>query len=346
MTTAQRRPTGAPSPRYLLAVGLLTAAVAGALVGTALTLSTPVPGVRQPAIGVEFGLTLARVVLDVSAVLTVGLSLLPLLIGVHRAAGAERLLAATRPVAVGSALLWSLSAAVSLVLLSVEYDPDRPLSLAGIGEYVDRVATGQAMLVVAEVALLHAALGAATLKWGERVPAELRAAVALFILLPLPATGHVSGGPAGQEHGLDMVAMELHVVGAVAWTGGLLAVACTLAGSRSLLSTTLPRFSRLAAIALVVVAATGLFNGWYHLSETRGVDWFGALWGTGYGHVLIGKALCVLGLAALGGRIRLKLLPLIARHQKTGLVTWAGFELAVMGLAFGLAAVLTRAPVS
>jgi putative copper resistance protein D len=142
-----------------------------------------------------------------------------------------------------------------------------------------------------------------------------------------------------------MVAMELHVLGAVAWTGGLLAVVCTMSASRSMLSTTLPRFSRLATVSLLLVAATGVFMGWFILYETPGVHWFSALFTTGYGRVLIGKTLCILTLAALGGRIRLKLLPLVVRHQKTGLATLAGFELMTMGVAFGLAVVLTRAPV-
>jgi putative copper resistance protein D len=342
--TARPETAGAPAPRYLVAVGLLTAAVAGALVGTALTLGAPVRGVVLPGVGLEFGLTLARVVMDISAVLTVGLSMLPLLIGVDRLAGAERTLAATRPVAAGSALVWAVSALVSLALLSVEYNPGSSLSLAGIGTYVGNVGSGQAVVIVAGFALLHALLGLVAIQRGERVPAELRTALALFTLLPLPVTGHAAD-TAPAMHDVSMVAMELHVLGAVAWTGGLLAVVCTLPSSRSMLSTTLPRFSRLATLSLLLVAATGVFMGWFILYETPGVQWFSALFTTGYGQVLIGKTLCIVGLAALGGRIRLKLLPLIVRHQKTGLVTLAGFELTTMGLAFGLAVVLTRAPV-
>ena len=53
------------------------------------------------------------------------------------------------------------------------------------------------------------------------MPAELRAGIALFGLLPLPLTGHASNWA---YHDLSMVLMELHVVTASAWAGALGAV--------------------------------------------------------------------------------------------------------------------------
>ncbi|MGH3620649.1 MAG: copper resistance D family protein, partial [Sciscionella sp.] len=302
------------------------------------------PGVVQPATGVQVGLLVARVTFDLSAVLTVGLSLLPMLVGVDRLAAAERILAATRPVAVASAALWSVAALVSLVLQAADYDPADTLSAGAVLAYVGRVGSGQALVIVAGLALLHALLGVATVRRGESVPAGLRGALALFTLLPLPVTGHAAD-TAGGLHDVALVSMELHVLGAVAWSGGLLAVIGAVAASRSLLSTTLPRFSTLATVSLLLVGVTGLVNGWLELYLTPGVHWYTALFTTGYGQVLIGKMLCFSALAALGGSIRFRLLPLIARHQRTGLVAWATVELAVMGLAFGFAVVLTRAPV-
>lgn len=342
--SARVEATSVPSPRYVVLVGMVTAALAGSLIGFALTVSAPVPGVLQPATGVEIGLLVARVVLDLSAVVTVGLSLLPMLVGVDRLAGAERVLAASRPVAVAAAALWSVAALVSLVLQAADYDPASTLTFGAVLRYVGQVGSAQALVIVAGVALLHALLGAVAVRRGESVPAELRITLALFALLPLPVTGHAANTSAGL-HDLAMVSMELHVLGAVAWSGGLLAVIGAVAASRSLLSTTLPRFSRLATVSLLLVSLTGLFNGWFELYLTPGVHWYAALFTTGYGQVLIGKTLCISALAVLGGSIRFRLMPLIARHQRTGLVTLASVELAVMGLAFGFAAVLTRAPV-
>jgi putative copper resistance protein D len=58
------------------------------------------------------------------------------------------------------------------------------------------------------------------------------------------------------------------------------------------------------------------------------------------------KATCLVVLAAVGGMIRFRLLPGVAAHRATPFRLWAAGELAVMGVAFGLAVVLTRVPVS
>lgn len=43
--------------------------------------------------------------------------------------------------------------------------------------------------------------------------------------------------------------------------------------------------------------------------------------------------------------MRFRLLPRIARHQRTALIGWAAAEVGVMGIAYGLGVVLSRAPV-
>jgi putative copper resistance protein D len=57
------------------------------------------------------------------------------------------------------------------------------------------------------------------------------------------------------------------------------------------------------------------------------------------------KLLCTAAIAVLGAHVRWRLLPQIVRHNRTALAAWATLELTVMGLAFGFAVVLTRAPV-
>lgn len=341
---ARRGGGDAAAPRYVLAVGMVTAAVVGALVALALTATAPVPGIPGPGIGVTVALNLARVVLDLAAVITVGVQLLPMLVGPERLRGAELALRASRPVAVGGALVWAVAALATLLLETVDYAPARPLSAGLIGLYIRHNAAGQALLAVAGLALILAVLGVVTLRAGESMPYELRLFVGLLALLPLPATGHAADAT-GPLQDIALISIALHVVAATAWTGGLLVVVATLWASRGLLATTLPRFSRLAAVCLLAVTATGLFNGWFELYRTPGVHWYLALFNTGYGLVVLGKVSCAVVLAAMGGHIRFRLLPVIARHGRTGLLGWAAAELAVMGLAFGLAAVLVRAPV-
>jgi putative copper resistance protein D len=142
-----------------------------------------------------------------------------------------------------------------------------------------------------------------------------------------------------------MISMELHVVGAAVWTGGLGAVVIVLAANRALLATALPRFSMLATVCLGLVAVTGVFNAVVELGSLPGRGMFDVLFGSGYGTLVILKLVCFGVLAGLGGNIRWRLMPGIMRHQRTALVGWASFELAVMGAAFGFAVVLTRTPV-
>ncbi|MCA1656047.1 MAG: CopD family protein [Pseudonocardiaceae bacterium] len=332
-----------PLARLRLIGIMVGTALTGVLVGLALTPLDPIPGVLEPAGVVRYGLPVVRVLFDLSAVMTVGLNLLPILVGLSRPKAAEQVLAGARRAAAFSALALAVCALLALVLQTAEvHAADAAISPAAVADYVATVSAGKALVFVAAVALVSFGLSIWAVRAGEAVPAELRAAVALFALLPLPVTGHATNW---RWQDYAMISMELHVLGAAVWTGGLGAVVVVLAANRTLLAHALPRFSRLATVCLVVVALTGLFNAVVELGSVPGRELFGNLFGTGYGLLIILKLTCVGTLAALGGNIRWRLLPGILRHRRTALVGWASFELAVMGLAFGFAVVLVRTPV-
>jgi putative copper resistance protein D len=312
-------------------------------IGLVSAATRPVPGVVEPEAVVRYGLPIVRVLLDIASVVTVGLCLLPIIVGLDRPKIAEAVLAGSRRAAAASALVWAAAALVALVLQTAEVRPGVDVSPGAVVEYVVTVGTGKALVLVAVLALVSFGLSAASVRVGEAMPAELRAAVALFGLLPLPVTGHATDW---RWHDVTMVAMELHVLGAAAWTGGLGAVVTLLAANRTLLVIALPRFSKLATVCLIVVAATGVFTGVVELALSPSRDLLGALFGTNYGVLVLLKLTCFGLLAALGGNIRFRLLPAIVRHQRTALAAWAGLELAVMGLAFGFAVVLTRASIA
>jgi len=339
------RPRTTATARLHLVGTTVTAALIGVLIGLALTPVDPIPGLVEPDAVVRYGLPVVRVLFDLAAVVTVGLNLLPILVGLNRPKAAEQVLAGARRAAAFSALALAVCALVALVLQTAEVHPgaDRGgISVGSVADYVLAVSAGKALVFVAAVALVSGGLSIWAVRAGESVPAELRAAVALFALLPLPVTGHATNW---RWQDYAMISMELHVLGAAVWTGGLGAVVVVVAANRTLLATTLPRFSKLATVCLVVVAVSGLFNAAVELGSVPGRDLFANLFGTGYSTLVILKLVCVGLLAALGGNIRWRLLPGILRHQRTALVGWATLELAVMGLAFGFAVVLTRTPV-
>lgn len=335
------QPRTAVSARLPLVLAVLAAGLIGMLIGLALTATQPLVGVVEPGAVVRYGLPVVRVVLDLAAVATVGLSLLPILAGFDRRKHLESVLDTSRRAAAVAALVWLLAALLALVLQTAEVGSGDAVSVGAVLTYVREVGGGKALLLVACVALLAFGLSLAAIRAGESVPAEARAAVALFGLLPMPVTGHATDL---EWRDFTMISMELHVLGAVAWTGGLGAVVVLLAANRSLLATALPRFSRLAAVCLGVVAATGVFNAIMELTAEHGL--FDALFGTGYGVLVLLKLTCLALLAGLGGNVRFRLLPAIMRQRRTALVGWAALELSLMGLAFGFAVVLSRAPVT
>ena len=79
-------------------------------------------------------------------------------------------------------------------------------------------APGKGLLFSAACAFVYVVIGVMAVRSGESVPAELRILISMFGLLPMPVTGHASNW---KYHDYSMVSMELHVLGAAAWTGGL-----------------------------------------------------------------------------------------------------------------------------
>ncbi|HEY0804295.1 MAG TPA: CopD family protein, partial [Pseudonocardiaceae bacterium] len=276
-------------PRYPLLVVLVCGAVLGVVVGLGLTVAAVVPGIAAPSAAVVVGLPFSRALVDLAALTTVGLSLLPWL--VRGARRTDTALDLARRIAAVSAAVWLIAALTSLVLEVADYAPGQPVTMAAIVRYVRAIPSGQGLVVVACCAVIYLVIAVLAVRRGEAVPVELRATVALFALLPLPVTGHAAMDAAGWRD-VTMISMELHVLSAVCWTGGLLAVMTLLATNRDLLADALPRFSRLATACVVATVITGAFNGWFELYNTPGAHWYLALFTTGYGWILIGKVVC------------------------------------------------------
>jgi copper resistance protein D len=334
-------------PRFVLLALLAGGVIAGALIGLAITVTVTAGAVTSgPLVGA--GLALSRSVLDGAAVVTVGMSFLPKFLVPHQGAdsGADVAgpLASARLIAVASAAVWFVAALVSMVLEVVDINVGEPFTLGAIVQYLRGNGAGQAHVVVACCALAYLLVAVLALRKGEQVPAELRIAVALFALVPLSTAGHASVGVQSLRI-LALVSIQMHVLSAVSWTGGLLAVMLLLGLNRNLLADALPRFSRLATVCVFLTGFTGLFNAWFELYSTPGIHWYTALFTTRYGLVLIGKIVCVVAAGLLGGYTRFRLLPGIVERRTTAVVTWTTVEIGVLAVAFGLAAVLIRAPV-
>jgi copper transport protein len=135
------------------------------------------------------------------------------------------------------------------------------------------------------------------------VTATVGAAGAVALTLTWTLADHAQ---TGVQTWLAVPATSLHLLAMALWLGGLvLLAACVLipAGSREptraiSLEPALPRFSRLAQICFAVIAATGVYLAW------RQVGTWGALGGTDFGRLLLGKLAAVLAVAGLAAGAR------------------------------------------
>lgn len=317
------------------------AAVVAVIVGAAATAAPEAVGIDDPGLLVRFGIPVSRLLLDLSAVVVAGIGMLPKLIGFDDPRRSEPVLVRTRTPAVVAAVIWTVSALLALVLLTAELGAAP--TPAGVWSYIVGIPAGKGLLLSAGCGALSIWLARLAVKHGEKVPAELRAGVALFGLLPLPLTGHASNW---RYHDLSMILMELHVVTAVAWTGGLAAVIVFLSRSPALLAVALPRFSKLATWCVIVVGVTGIFNGLLELALSPVTSLPGSLLTTRYGVLVVAKAVCMAVIAALAVVVRTRLLPRVAAGRPTALAVWCGWEVTILAVAFAVAVVLTRTSVT
>jgi copper transport protein len=154
---------------------------------------------------------------------------------------------------------------------------------------------------------------------------EPLAFAAALVLLPAPSlAGHALDR--GRSW-IEVVADLLHVGAASLWLGGLVALALALR-ARGDRAGTLRRFSNLALVSVLVLAATGVVRA---LSELDSVS---QLWSTGYGRVLLVKTGLLTVLVAIGWVNRYRLVPRLSLHGlrrsvAAELVLFAGLVAAV-----------------
>lgn len=314
----------------LIALAVLTSLTA------ALLTSAPSPeGITAPGEGSGAAIAVARVLLMAGAIAAVGCSLVPVLLRsgpIGRSRGAIR---AARQWAVVAGLVWTVAAGFSLILLA----RDVTGSIGAVPEVVAELAVAKGLLISAACGALYSVLASVSLRLGDRLPAELLIGVALFGLLPLPLTGHRSHG---SLHGFSVFAVELHVLSAALWVGGLAAIVLFLLRDRVLPAVALPRFSALATVCVVVLAVSGLFTGIITLIQAGTFP--AGLVNSGYGILLLLKLAAFTALAVLALGVRRRVLPAVAAGRRSAIAFWCGSEVLVMAFAVGIAVVLTRTP--
>lgn len=300
-----------------LAVG--AAAAAAALAGA--TAALPV------------GVVVARAGADAAGVACVGLTLVAVLL--PGPTGATRRDLARIGRRLDRSLLVLAGGWVVLVLLGVTFRAadafGRPLGQLGGGEVLawsTRLAAGRGLVLTAGCAVVVLVCAAVRLRDPDRVAARFPLVAALLGVLTPTITGHAGSAP---NHQVAVVTAALHAGAAALWVGGLAGLLVLVAAHRPLLDATIGRFSQLAGVCVATVALTGVLG-----AQVRLESW-AALFGTGYGLLVVAKTVALLGLAGLGALARRRL-----AAGRTPVLRWAGIEVALMAVTLGLAAALSQ----
>lgn len=334
------RPTHPVAARWGAALTLAFVGVAAvALVASLLTAGgrpEPAPeGLPDPGRFVEWALPLTRLVVDLSAVATVGLLLaaavlLPstlqlLSTGAVRAARA----------AAGAGAMWAVAALVLLVLTYADITGlplRRALDGAQLWSFATDISLGRAWLVTA----LFAGVAALTARLADRPLAAWTAlVVALFGVVPAALIGHAA---AAGSHDLAVSSLVVHLVGVVTWVGGLVGLVWYARTDGRHLALAAARYSSLALWAYVAVGLSGVVNAYVRL--TGPAD----LWSSGYGALVLLKAAAFVGLGVLGWWHRRHTLPQLDAGQAGAFRRFAGVEALVMAGVIGVAVGLSRTP--
>lgn len=312
--------------------------VAGGL--TALTGARPaiLLGLPDPGTLTTIALPVVRSLSEVCMVLTIGFLLLaaflapPQRSGYLDVSGYRGVRAAS-----WSAALWVVCA-VLLVPLNVADTMGRPvsdvLSPGLLLDLIPKISAATSWTWTALIALLVLLGSRMVLSWGWAV---VLFGVAVAGPLPVALTGHSAASGA---HDLATDSLLLHVLAASLWVGGLVAVVvlAVSSGNRdrsAALATAVPRFSRLALVCWSVLAVTGIINALVRVP-------LGALFGSEYGALLLGKALALVALGVLGAAHRRRSVAEAAAGRPRALVALGGVEVLLMLATVGLAVALGR----
>ncbi len=333
----QRRPAAAGArtdPAGLRVLGLvLTAVVVTVVAGLAVTGGGAATG-RAAGLADAGPLTarllpVSRSLFDLTAIGAIGtVTALAWLVPDNAVAQAR-----LRRAAAGWAWLWAaagttyLLASVSQVVGMPVADLPRHTALLWYG--VD-LPQGRAMVLVV-VGASALALWIGTVR--TRAGARAWAIVAPALLAPLLTTGHAA---TASNHFLATQALLVHVLAATLWMGGLLALVVHLRPCASVLPVAVTRFSHLALVCCAAVGVSGLAGAWTRLGATP------ALWTSTYGGLLLLKTVLLVLVGALGWRHRRRSIPALVVGRTGAFARLAVVELALMGVAVGLAVVLAR----
>ena len=290
--------------------------------------------VLDPGAFVRFGLPVSRMIVNIAAAGMIG----SLVFAVWVLARKRQEYGVALDFAAGSAATLTVASLATLLFTFVEIAGITPsaqeLFGSALAQFVTDIEVGQLWLLVVIFAAVTTVLAFA-IRDQRAVLVVLAAAVVTIV--PLAQQGHAAGA---SGHNEAVTSLTVHLIAVAVWLGGLLTVAVL---SRSVDRTRLVvitlRYSSLALLAFIGVASSGV------VSSVLRVGSFSDLVTTGYGWILVAKIVTLTALGVFGFLQRKRF---IGRLNAPGSAGTKAFwmlitlELAIMGVASGLAAALGR----
>lgn len=325
--------------RWRVGAIVTTAALVAGCVAAALAAIVParqeIPGLPDAGTFTELALPAVTGLFDMMAAVTIGWLLgaaalaVPQKSGIVDVGGYRCLRAASL-----SAIVWAASG-LALVPLLVADALGRPLDQS---LNATTMATALGVLADARGALIAAGIAVAIAIAARMVMrvtwAFVLLAAALFALVPVALGGHAG---IAADHDFAVDSMIYHLFGAALWVGGLVALIGLAKQHARHIDVIARRYSTLALVAIVAVAASGVINAKLRVPSPY------YMWTTSYGRMVAAKILLVLLLGVVGYLHRRRTLPLIHdRGDARPLIRLAAVEIVIMAVTIGVAATLSR----
>jgi cytochrome c oxidase assembly factor CtaG/putative copper export protein len=311
--------------------------VVGVLLGMAVGTGLPVflggdGGLSDPGLFTRAALPAVWVLSECAAVVTVGSLLMAAFLVPPQASGYLDTggYAAVRTARI-AALIWALTAALMVPLLAADVlgrpvtealDPrllaSMSVALAPVGAWV----------LTAGIALALTGFCWTALTWSAAV---WLFALSIAGLIPVALTGHSSAEGA---HDVATNSLLYHLIAAALWVGGLIALLAHLSRRGEHAGLAYARFSRLALVCWVVMAASGVINALVRVRPEQLLS--------SYGLLVLGKVTALLVLGVMGWLHRRgAVAAMVERGDRLAILRFGGVEVLVMFVTIGLAAALS-----
>lgn len=331
------KPAATASTSVFATAGLIAAVVAALVISLSASDALVLLGIPDPGPATTYGLPAVRAIGEIAASIAIGSFLLAAFLVPPQKSGVLDV-GGYRAVRTGSvaAIVWAACALV-LVPLTLSDTSGQPFTVAiqpaNLWVALDQVEIASAWRWTAILAVVLAIASRAVLRWSWT---PLLLVFALGTLMPIAVTGHSSSGG---SHDVATNSLILHLIAATLWAGGLFAVLAHARRRGAYTDVATRRFSSIASVCFVVMAASGVINALVRVSVS---DLFGTL----YGRLILGKIVALVVLGFFGWIQRRRSLPALAANPESrgALIRFAGGEVLVMAATIGLAVGLGRTP--